>query len=150
MKGSASIEMLAVLVVAIYMAAIVYKGTVVAGFQFTEDKYKVAMVRLAAEKIADTINALQVSAPGTTKKVEITLPGKTVSILRCKSGEKYIEFELNTTRKYDACNNTRNCSGRIKIGLECDKHWEIHGPLRRKVIAIVKIGRDKVRIGDPI
>jgi len=147
-KGSASIEMLAILIVAIYLAAIVYKEVVAAGFQFAEDEYKVAMAKLAADKIANTAHFLKVSAPGTTKKIEITLPEGVA--LSCNNNENnsYLQIYVKTNRTYEACNKTSTCEGNVYLGLECRVNWKITGPVK-STIAMVKIGGNQIEIGEP-
>jgi len=145
-KGSASIEMLVILIVAIYMAAIVYKGVVIAGFQFAEDEFKTAMAKLAADKIANTAHFLKKSAPGTTKKVDITLPSGVTLV--CKKDSSYLEVTVDMTRTYTVCKKGE-CKKQMDLGLKCSNHWELSGPVKKETIGMVKIGGDHIKIGVP-
>lgn len=144
MRGTTSVELLLAVLILIYISVAAYKATAMAGEAYGKDNLRASLASIAAHRIVSTAEILDSSPPGTRIVLELYVP-EDVN-LSCSAGSDKLKVRVKTSMEYDTCGG-KICDRTIKMPLKCHKNWKSR--TGRQLVALAKIGSDRVKIGVP-
>ena len=137
MRGSVSVELVIILLVAAYLLFAVNRGYLDTGMLYASDVDRVAAMRSSVEKLVAFVRNAGYAGVGTRFTVYITVPPEG----RIYWGEKAVGGEVGVSQEYNACPNGV-CRYEVAVPFSLNS-----GSITESgVLTVEKVGPGEVRI----
>ncbi len=138
MKGSVSVEVLIILLVAVYLVLGVGRGFLDKGVYYASDVDRMAMLRASVEKLASAIDVASSGAVGTRITVYVRVPQNG----RIEWSGNTVRGVLATLMEYDACGGNA-CVYEVSVPASFESSGSLGGP---DLLVVEKVAPGTVRV----
>ncbi len=138
MRGSVSVEVLIILLVAVYLVLGVGRGFLDKGVYYASDVDRMATLRASVEKLASAVDVAASGAVGTRITVFVRVPQNG----RVEWSGKTVRGILTTLMDYNACGGN-TCTYEVNVPASFESSGSLGGP---GLLVVEKIGPGTVRV----